>query len=122
MKELNVTEAQLRSWQPRRPAAGLKQKILSNAAATPTVTWRGAYLPPTLACLMLTLMAFNHGDDGLGQKTVRSMVGSNQSAVAYAAGGEQTAQNHLASITFDWTNHSGFKSIIGFTQTTNFSN
>ena len=86
------------------------------------MTWRWAYLAPTMACVLLTLMAFNHGDDGFGQKSARHMVWSNQSEAAYAAGGEQTAQNHLASVTFDWTNHSGFKSIIGFTQTTNFSN
>jgi hypothetical protein len=122
MKELNVTEAQLRSWRPRRPAAGLKQKILSAETVTPTATWLWGCLAPATVCIFLTLMAFNHGGDGLSPKPMMAMVLSNQSYAAYASGDGQNAQNHLASVTFDWTNHSSFKSIIGFTPTTNFSN
>ena len=47
---------------------------------------------------------------------------SNQSYAAYASGTGQTAQNHIASVTFDWTNHSEIKSIMGFKPTTNFIN
>ena len=75
-----------------------------------------------MACALLTLVAFNHGGDGLSPKPMMALVLSNQSYADYASGGEQTAQNHLAGVTFDWTNHSSFKSIIGFTPTTNFSN
>jgi hypothetical protein len=67
-------------------------------------------------------MAFNHGGDSLDQKPMMAMVLSNQSYAAYASGGDQTAQNHLAAVTFDSTNRSSFRSIIGFTPTTNFSN
>jgi hypothetical protein len=123
MKELNVTEAQLRSWRPRQPAAGLKRKILTtDVIASPTTTWLWGGLAPAMACVLMTLMMINHGGDSLGAKSVTAMILSNQSYAAYATGGEQTAQNHLAGVTFDWTNHSGFKSIIGFTPTTNFSN
>ncbi len=75
-----------------------------------------------MACALLTLMAINHGGEGLGQKPMIAMVLSNQSYAAYASGGQQTAQNHLAAVTFDSTNRSTFESIIGFTPTTNFSN
>jgi hypothetical protein len=122
MKELNVTETQLRSWQPRPPAAGLKRKIFATEAVAPTATWLWGALAPTMACVLLTLLAFNHGGDGLNQRQSMAMVLSNQSYAAYAAGDVQTAQNHLAAVTFDSTNRSSFRSIIGFTPTTNFSN
>ena len=112
----------MRSWRPRQPAAGLKQKILATERVTPTASWLWGALAPTMACLLLTLLAFNHGGDGLGSKPVMAMMWSNQSCAAFAADGEQTAQNHLAAVTFDWTNRSSFKSIIRFTPTTNFSN
>ena len=121
MKELKVTETQLRSWRPRRPAAGLKQKIFSAEAVAPT-TWLWGGLAPTMACALLTLMAFNHGGDGLGQKPMMAMVLSNQTLATYAVDGTQIAQNHVAAVTFDWTNRSAFKSSIRFTPTKNFSN
>jgi hypothetical protein len=122
MKELNVTETQLRSWRPRRPAAGLRRKIFAAGAAPLTATWLWRCLAPAMACALLTLMAINHGGDGLGQKPMLTMVLSNQSCAVYAAGGGQTVQNHVAAVTFDSTNRSSFRSIIGFTPTTNFSN
>jgi hypothetical protein len=122
MKELNVTEAQLRSWRPRRPAAGLKQKILTADTAMPTAKWLWGGLAPTMACVLLTLMAFNHDGGALGVRPMMTIVLSNQSYAAYVSGGEQTAQNHLAAVSFDSTNYGGFRSITGFTPTTNFSN
>ena len=122
MKELNLTEAQLRSWHPRRPTAGLRQKITSPQTARPTATWLWGCLAPAAACVVLTLAAFNHGGDNLGPRPMVAMVSSNQSDAAYAAAGGQTAQNRLATVTFDWTNRSNIKSIVGFTPATNFSN
>ena len=122
MKELNVTEAQLRFWHPRRPAAGLRQKIAATETAKPSATWLWGCLAPAAACVVLTLAAFNHSGDNFGSRPMAAMVSSNQSDAAYAAGGGQTAQNHLATVTFDWTNQSNIKSIVGFTPATNFSN
>ena len=122
MKELNMTETQLRSWRPRRPASGLKQKIFATEVATPRVVWRWAYLAPTMACALLTLMALSRSADSLGSKPMMAMVLSNQSCLAYASDESQTAQNHLASVSFDSTNYGGFRSITRFTPTTNFSN
>ena len=117
-----MTEAQLRSWQPRRPAAGLKRKIFAAKATAPAATWLWGALAPAAACILLTLTAFNHGSDGFSSKPVMVMVLSNQNGSTSMADESQIAQNHLATVTFDWTNRSGFKSITGFTPTTNFSN
>lgn len=125
MEKLNMTEAQLRSWQPRRPAAGLKQQIfnpVTPVAAAPSANrWWGA-LAPAMACVLFTLMAFKHEGEGLDPKPVLSMVMSNQSRATYVPGGAQTAQNRLDTVTFDWTNRSEIKSIVGFKATTNFIN
>ena len=125
MEKLNATEAQLRSWQPRRPTAGLKQRIfnpVTTATTTPSANrWWGA-LAPAMACVLFTLMAFKHDGDTLDTKPVLSMVMSNQSRATYVPGGAQTAQNRLDTVTFDWTNRSEIKSIVGFKPTTNFIN
>ena len=125
MKKPNVTEAQMRSWQPRRPAAGLKQQIfnpVTPATVAPSANWWWGALAPAMACGLFTLMAFNHEGAGLDARPVLSLIMSNQSCAAYASGAAQSAQNHLATVTFDWTNHSEIKSIIGFKPTTNFIN
>ena len=122
MKEMN--EAQLRSWRPRRPSAGLKRRILrfTGEAEVPTARWLWSCVAPTMACALLTLMAFNRNGDGLGQKPAMAFILSSPSDAAQASDGAQTAENHLAAVTFDWTNRSVFKSSIRFTPSTNLSN
>jgi hypothetical protein len=75
-----------------------------------------------MACALLTLMAFNRENAGLGTKEPVAMILSNQNSVAYATGGEQTGQNHIALVTFDSTNQSVLGSSIGFTPITNLTN
>jgi hypothetical protein len=112
----------LNSWQPRPPAAGLKQKIFSAQPHAPSATWFWGGLAPATACLLLTFLALNRGNDfsadPLKRKLETTMIMSNQSCAAYASGA-QDEQNHLAAVTFDWTNYSGFKSSISFTPSTN---
>lgn len=119
-----MIERQLRSWRPRRPSAGLKRRSLRFAgeADVPTARWLWSGVAPTMACALLTLMAFHRDGDGLGQKPAMALILSSQNDVAYATGGAQTEQNHLATVTFDWTNRSVFKSSIRFTPSTNLSN
>ncbi len=76
---------------------------------------------PTMACTLLTLMAVSHGD-GLDSKISMTLILSNQNNAAFASGGEQTGQNHLAALTFDSTNRSDLGSSIRFTPTTNLTN
>jgi hypothetical protein len=75
-----------------------------------------------MACVLFTLKAFNHDADGLNTQSMINLVTSNQSYAVYASEPRQTAQNHLAGVTFDWTNCSGIKSIMGFKPTNNFIN
>jgi len=119
-----MSENQLRSWRPRRPSAGLKRRLLQFAGEdeVPTARWLWSCVAPTMACALLTLMAFSHDGTGLGPKMPMALILSNQSSAVYATGGAQTGQNHLAAVTFDSTNRSVLESSIGFTPTTNLTN
>jgi len=122
MNELN--ENQLLSWRPRRPSAGLKRRLLrlTGPDEIPTAQWLWRGVAPTVACALLTLMALNHGDSGLPSQLPVALMLSNQDNAAFATGGAQTRENHLAAVTFGWTNGSVFKSSIRFTPTTNLIN
>jgi hypothetical protein len=124
LPEKVLPEAQLNSWHPRHPSAGLKRRIFSTATKSSTLAtrWIWGALTPTMACMLLTLTLLNSSNGGLHQKPVMAMVLSNQTYGFSDNESAQTAQNHLASVTFDWTNHSVFNSSMGFTPTTNSSN
>jgi hypothetical protein len=125
MNEMNLPETQLSSWRPRRPSAGLKRRIFTHtnkSSSTLAARWLWGTLTPTTACLLLTVIILNSSNSVIHQKPVMTMVLSNQGNVFCDGDGGQTAQNHLASVTFDWTNHSVFNSSIRFTPTTNLSN
>ena len=125
MNEPNLPEEQMRLWTPRRPSASLKPKIFSSAknhfAAAETLSPASARfflgaLTPTLACALLTLMMLNHGGDS--HSTASSLIWNGDRFVADSS---HSAQNHWASVTFDWTNHSAFQSSIRFTPSTNLT-
>ena len=119
-----MNENQLRSWQPRRPSARLKRTIFqfTDEDALPSARWLWSCLAPTMACAMLTLMAFNRDGGDFNSKMPMALILSNQNNAAFATGGVQTEQNHLATVSFDSTNRSNLGSIIRFTPTTNFTN
>jgi len=75
-----------------------------------------------MACALLTLMALNRESGGLPSKLPIALILSNQDNAAFATGGAQTRENHLAAVTFGWTNDSVFRSSIRFTPTTNLTN
>lgn len=76
---------------------------------------------PATACLAITLVAIggNLSPAGLGQAASANLILSNQDYSAYASGGSQNVQNHLDSLTFDWTNRSASTTSMGFTPSTN---
>jgi len=116
---MNLPETQLRSWQPRRPSAGLKRRIFSARPGTPaSAAWLG-WMAPATACALLTLIVFNSANGlpaGSGSHgTMMAMNLSNQNYATYAPDGSQNVQNHLATVTFDWTNSGASTSSIGFT-------
>ena len=123
MNETNLPETQLRSWRPRRPTARLKRRIFSSNpdSVAPSARWFWGCLAPAAACALFTMMALDSGT-GLTERPLISNILSNQNYAAYASGDGQIPQNHLAAVTFDWTNRSGFNSSISFTPTTNLSN
>ena len=111
------------TWQPRRPSAGLKDQIFARRATTPEDRSFWNLLVPAMACLVLSLAVLNSGSSltptNLKHHLMGDLVLSNLSYSAFASGGAQTAQNHLDSLTFDWTNRSVLTSPIGFTSSTN---
>jgi len=116
---MNLPETQLRSWQPRRPSAGLKRRIFSARPDTPAPAAFLGWLAPVTACALLTLLVFNPASNLPGSSTSRGammgMVMSNQNYAAYASDGSQNVQNRLAGVTFDSTNRGSLPSTIRFT-------
>lgn len=118
-----MNETQLRSWRPRRSSAGLKRRLFNFAGdEVPTMRWLWSCVVPTMACALLTLMAFNRDGAGMSRQLPMAAILTNQDSAAYATGGGQTGQNHLFAITFDSTNRSVLESSIRFTPTTNLIN
>src|SRR5579863_2658329 len=78
MKEMN--ENQLLAWRPRRPSAGLRRRFrqLVGNDEVPTARWLWSCVAPTMACALLTLMAFNSENAGLGSKLPMTLILSNQ--------------------------------------------
>ncbi len=122
MQEMN--ENPFHSWQPRRPSRGLKRRIFGSAVTQedlPSRQWLWG-LAPTMACALLTLMALNHNGGGFESRMPMNLILSNQDSAVFASGGGQVGQNHLANVTFGWTNRSDFQSSIRFTPPTNLTN
>ena len=113
MKEMDSLENRLRSCQPRRPSAKLKRRLFAAPARLlPKAAWLLGSLAPATACVLLTFAAFNPANTGnlLGHEPLTAMILSNQSYAAYASDNYRGTENRLSSVTFDWTNHSGFPS------------
>jgi hypothetical protein len=124
MNPLNLPETTLRSWRPRPPTAGLESRLFASqtGAELPTLRWLWAGLAPAMACVLLTLMVLNREDNELGIQPAMTHILGCQNSAAHATDETQTAQNHLAAVTFDWTNQSNFNSSIRFAPPTNLSN
>jgi hypothetical protein len=116
MKELNLPEAQLRSWQPRRPSDAVRQRIFVDPPVSPSAAaWWLRCLVPATACLLVAMTTWNHSGRMAGESAspgfMLGMVGSN--GIAYLPGDYQQPQNRLSSVTFGWTNPAGSTSSIG---------
>ena len=109
---MNSLETQLRSWQPRRPSAGLKRRLFATPVSLmPRMAWFVGWLVPATACALLTFSVFTSGNSIPGRSSrpepmVATML-SNQSFLVPAPEGPWKGQNELSSVTFDWTNRSG---------------
>jgi hypothetical protein len=124
-----MNETQLRGWRPRRPSAGLKERIFrSREAVGRAPGWNWHQVAPALACVLFALMIFHFNGGGALRENRPVMYvdftgGSNATTFSDQA---QEMENHLAGVTFDWTNHSVFKSSMrsrtGIGPSTNLSN
>jgi hypothetical protein len=78
------------------------------------------------ACLALMVVHYNGAGEMHGTKPVVNMLASNENSAAPFSDEAAEVQNHVSAVTFDWTNHTGFKSSIGSHfgpgPSTNFSN
>jgi hypothetical protein len=117
MKEMNMLETQLRSWQPRRPSAALERQFCAAPVSfVPQMAWLVGWLVPATACALLTFSIFNSGNAISGQSFRRgpmnAALSSNHGYLGLAPDSLQPGQNVLSSVTFDWTNRTGFTSSI----------
>lgn len=120
MKEMNLSEAQLRSWKPRHPSARLKRRLFPRAGMH-GAAWILGWLAPATASLLLAVTVFNQGNGVPAgpphHEAMIAMLLSNQSCAAYVSSlGEQNAPHPD---TFEWTNRSGSAFTLGFRSSTN---
>jgi hypothetical protein len=115
MKEMNLPETQLRSWQPRRPSARLERRIFAAPHLAPrVVVWSLRCLAPAAACLLVAVAVFHQGGSVPGG-TVHgdSLAGAGWSnQIAYVPGHYQPARNAVSPPTLEWTNRNGSTSSI----------
>ena len=118
MDETNLTEAQLRSWRPRRPSPRVERQLFGKPTASRGRVWLWSSLVPATACAILTLMA------GLTNPTTSTRYPgmipaalSNFDSAAYASGPATAPQNHMSAVSFDCTNHGNAYSILAFAST-----
>ena len=114
MKETNLPEARLRSWQPRRPSPGVKHRIFAEPASpSQALLWSLRCLAPSATCLLLALAALTQGNRVAPPATghlLLGMIGSNQ--IEGIPDNYQQEQNSCYGLTFEWTNRSGSTSSI----------
>jgi hypothetical protein len=110
------------SWQPRPASKRLERRIFETDPHPRAAKWFWGCLVPTTACALLTLMTLNHSAELSERRPLFSLAGTGLTAMLATADDQHSAQNHLASVTFDSTNHSVFNSNGCFTPSTNFSN
>jgi hypothetical protein len=86
MKEMNLLETQLRSWELRRPSPGLRQRLFPAPAAKPELAWAIRWFAPATACVLLALCLFNQENGVPGASRTQpkiAVIASNQSPVAF---------------------------------------
>lgn len=119
-----MTENTLHSWHPRQPAANLKLRIF-NAETEPTlppIRWLWGSLAPAVACALVVLTGMHRENEGLlAARPATNQPACAQPIVIFHPNAGQSAQNHLAAVTFEWTNRSFFQSSMAFALSNNLS-
>lgn len=109
-----MNETQWSGWRPRQPSARLKRRIF-RALGAPAAAWNWHRLTPAMACLLFAMLMvhFNNNSELPSRKPGMTVILSSENSGTGFGDGAQSAQNRLATVTFDWTNHSVFRSSIG---------
>jgi len=102
MNEMDVLEAQLRSWKPRRPSATLERRLFKSTRPETGMFSLAGWLAPAAACLILAISLLNpHSAGDLSDRTrpggLVAMIASNQSYAAYLPGSFRRTHNQLES-------------------------
>lgn len=112
---MNRLESQLRSWQPRRPSAGIERRLYP-AAGPGAVALTLRWLAPCAACLLLALTIASQEPTLSANSARRSaMVGLISNTLSYTnllPGGDTAGRNAISPANFEWTNPNGFTSSI----------
>lgn len=116
---MNSLEKQLRGWAPRRPSAGLSDRIFGKRAAETVPAFPHPWLAPAIGCALLLLVVSAQRNPGRApgaadDRGFFAMVLSNQGFAASLPGRSDPGQNAPRSDTFEWTNVSGSTSSMGF--------
>jgi len=110
MKEMNLLEMQLRSWELRPPSAALKRHIFQTRTRCPGVVVALRWLAPAAACALLAITVVRQ-ESGIATSPSRhqpmvAMIQSNQSLAADLSNGPTRAGNDFSAVGFEWTNRS----------------
>lgn len=118
MKEMNWLETQLKSWEPRRPSARIKQRLFPTQSNGLKPGMSFNWLAPATVCMLLVLAVFkqeNYIPPSSGHDPAVAMMLSNQSFVPYLTGGSKQIEHNILPAIFESTNRSGSVSTIKFT-------
>jgi len=113
---MNLLEAQLRSWTPRRPSAKLERRLFGRPEPRAEMSALANLLAPAAACAALALTLLQSpGPTAVStnpaRATLAAMSLSNQNYAAYLPGSFRCEANRLD--TFGWTTGAGSNSPMG---------
>jgi hypothetical protein len=93
----------------------LRRNLFGAADSTPWLVWEFSRLAPAAVCLLFALMTLHFGGAGNWRDSGRSVYANftGGSNTIVFSDGAQEQENHLAGVTFDWTNEGVFQSSIG---------
>ena|SRR5258708_2281518 len=123
MNDLNPREKQLRSWNPRRPSARLKQLLFPDqSAADVSLELRHAwhwFAPAACVCVLMLFSLFGHarkaGYPGItgDSNMIASLALGGRNPTPYVAPHQIGERNFLSAETVDWAKASRILSTTG---------
>jgi hypothetical protein len=93
----------------------LRRKLFGAGEQTPLLVWDFSRLAPAAVCLLFAMLTLHFGGAGNFRESGRAVYAnfSGGSNTVVFSDQDQERENHLANVTFDWTNKGVFQSSIG---------